>query len=239
MKKQIFVLFVLLCWMSWPMSGLSQDAEPQPEATASEEQEHDSSAPEEASEEKESSKGEASSKKDGEAEKLNINFAGSEDLLLLAGGNEELAGMLAEGRPYAKLDDIMAVEGMTAEIFAEIRDLAEIRKLNLNDATIAELLLLPGIDPPIARAIIEHRPYKTVKRLLIIRGISEKGLQEFQRQIEAKPAHRRTSDNDKGWNIKKHSAPRKIQRPLEKRSNKEDDDFFRTVPDDEETDGAK
>ncbi len=232
MKKQIFIPFILLCLMSWPMVGLSQDVEPQSEAPELIENENDSSASKETSKEEKLSEEEEASEENGEEEKLNINFASIEDLLWLTGGNEELTRRLAEGRPYKTLDDLMTSEGMTEEIFVRIRKTVEIRKLNLNDATVTELMLLPGVDQPIARAIIEHRPYKIVEELLKIRGISEKTLQEFQEQIEAKPA--RKGGDRRGWNIKKRSAPLKSQRPLEKRPAEEEDDFFHDVSDDKE-----
>jgi len=156
-----------------------------------------------------------------DAEKLNINFAMPEDFQLLPEIDEELAIALFEGRPYNELEDMLKVEGMTEELFFGIRDFLEIRKLNLNDATLLELQLLPGIDENIARAIIDNRPYKIVEEVLKIQGIGEKQLEKFIDQIEATPARHR--DSRRGWNMKKRNFPVKIPRPLEKQPSEEPD----------------
>jgi len=200
--------FVVVCLMSWPIAGLAQEAESTPKPLVeSEPQEENASM-----------------------EKLNINFASIEDLLLLTGGGEELAQLLADGRPYAALDDILTIEGIGEETFAEIRDVIEIRKLNLNNATPAELMLLPGIDEALAHAIIEHQPYEIVEKILTIPGISEDSLKEFQAFIKAEPV----PPARRGWNIKRRSVPLNVERPLKKRRTKEDDDFFNAAPNDED-----
>ncbi len=217
--KYIINFLIVACLLSWPILGLGQENESQPpKSTEGTELEDEAALP-------------ADEGSPEDVEKLNLNFASIKDLQWLTDENEELAQALADGRPYAALEEILTVDGMTEDLFIEIHDLIEIRKLNLNDATLAELLLLPGIDEPIARVIIKERPYTMVEELLRIRGISEKRLQEFREQIEAKPARRRA--DLRGWNIKKRRTPLKIERPLEKRPTEETDASVNVEPDDE------
>ena len=50
------------------------------------------------------------------------------------------------------------------------------RKLNLNIATLEELLELPGITDDMAQTIFEHRPYESFLNVMELEGISEEFL---------------------------------------------------------------
>lgn len=45
--------------------------------------------------------------------------------------------------------------------------------VNVNQASVAELMTLPGIGPDIAIEIVKNRPYKSVGSLLRVKGIGE------------------------------------------------------------------
>ena len=83
----------------------------------------------------------------------------------------------------------------------------EIKKLNLNSATIDELKALPGMTPEIAEAIIEGRPYKIVDELLKIKGIGEKELTKLQDFLEAKPPEEENDSEGKGWQTRERNFP--------------------------------
>ncbi len=57
-------------------------------------------------------------------------------------------------------------------------------RININTATIEELVLLPGVGGKIAEKVIAHRKekgfYRDVKELLAIKGIGEKRLKEIE-----------------------------------------------------------
>jgi competence protein ComEA len=61
------------------------------------------------------------------------------------------------------------------------------RRININQATLQELRMLPGIGEAIARRILEYRrknpPFRKIEELLIIRGISRNRLERFRNQI--------------------------------------------------------
>ena len=59
------------------------------------------------------------------------------------------------------------------KVFSDTDD-QETEKTNINTATQAELEILPGIGPELAKKIIENRPYTHKKQLLDINGIGEK-----------------------------------------------------------------
>lgn len=59
--------------------------------------------------------------------------------------------------------------------------------VNLNTATAAELAMLPGVGPVLARRIVRHREksgkFRRVEELLVIRGISPKKLEALRPYI--------------------------------------------------------
>lgn len=59
--------------------------------------------------------------------------------------------------------------------------------LDLNRATLDELIALPGIGPVLARRIIEHREthggFKSVEELLEVRGIGPKRLAQIKERV--------------------------------------------------------
>ena len=52
--------------------------------------------------------------------------------------------------------------------------------VNINSATIEELLTLPGVGPVRANAIIAHRPYATIDELTKVSGITDRQLVELR-----------------------------------------------------------
>jgi competence protein ComEA len=54
------------------------------------------------------------------------------------------------------------------------------RRINVNTATQAELKVLSGVGPVIARRIIEGRPYRSVDGLERVKGIGPKRLEEIR-----------------------------------------------------------
>lgn len=57
-------------------------------------------------------------------------------------------------------------------------------KVNLNTATVSQLVDLPGIGPALAARIVEHRQkngaFKTVEDVMAVRGIGEKNFAKIQ-----------------------------------------------------------
>ncbi|HZM69905.1 MAG TPA: helix-hairpin-helix domain-containing protein [Candidatus Cryosericum sp.] len=60
-------------------------------------------------------------------------------------------------------------------------------KVNINAATVDELVTLPGIGPSYAQRIVEYRekngPFKKVEDLLNVRGIGEKTFERIRDRI--------------------------------------------------------
>ena len=71
----------------------------------------------------------------------------------------------------------------SVKVFSDTDD-QNSKKTNINTATQAELELLPGIGPELAKKIIENRPYTQKKQLLDINGIGEKIMIDIYDYVE-------------------------------------------------------
>jgi competence protein ComEA len=56
-------------------------------------------------------------------------------------------------------------------------------KISVNNATLAELMDLPGVGEVTAKAIIAGRPYAAIEDLLNIEGIGEKTFEQFKNDL--------------------------------------------------------
>jgi competence ComEA-like helix-hairpin-helix protein len=55
--------------------------------------------------------------------------------------------------------------------------------INLNTASVEDLMELPDIGPKLADAIIEGRPYKTVDEVVKVKGIGPKTLEKIRDKV--------------------------------------------------------
>lgn len=112
---------------------------------------------------------------------IDLNSATVDELQALPGIGPAKAKAIIEGRPYKSLKDFETrgiVAASTVEKFrdqvtvakvkpaateADITAAPPVEKIDLNTATVDELQSLPGIGPAKAKAIVEGRPYKSLK----------------------------------------------------------------------------
>ncbi len=59
--------------------------------------------------------------------------------------------------------------------------------ININQATVEDLQILPGIGPVLSRRIFENRPYKTIPELRRVHGIGPKRLERIKNLIYVEP----------------------------------------------------
>jgi DNA uptake protein ComE-like DNA-binding protein len=93
------------------------------------------------------------------------NTASRDELMTVAGVDAALADALVAGRPYADMTAVDAVVG--SRLTAEQKDVLYARvwkPLNLNAATEAEILLIPGVGDQMAHEFEEYRPYDGIAR---------------------------------------------------------------------------
>jgi DNA uptake protein ComE-like DNA-binding protein len=93
------------------------------------------------------------------------NVATKEQLLALPGADAALADAIIKGRPYA---DMVALDKIVGATLSGEKKTALYRKLflpiNLNTATRAEILLVPGVAARMAHEFEEYRPYDGLPR---------------------------------------------------------------------------
>ncbi len=136
-------------------------------------------------------------------EKLNINVAPLEELQALPGMTPEIAQAIIEQRPYQSVEDLSNVKGIDEKVLVQFQNNLEVTKLNLNSATVNELMALPEIDQELAEKIINNREYEIVDELLKISGFSEERLNKIKDLIEATPAEKDGKGKKGGWKTRK------------------------------------
>lgn len=135
--------------------------------------------------------------------KVDLNTADLKTIAALPGISDTLAQRIIDGRPYKKLDDLLAVKGIGQAKIDGLKDLVSFSKvkpvkdetvktdatetaektlINVNKADLKTLITLPGIGEATAQKIIDGRPYKTLDDLGKVKGIGEaklKGIKDL------------------------------------------------------------
>jgi DNA uptake protein ComE-like DNA-binding protein len=98
-----------------------------------------------------------------DAEILNPNLASQAELEALQGIDADIAKVIIAGRPYLSASDLDAaldgslVGGAREALYAKL-----FRPINLNTASEAEILLIPGMNKKMAHEFEEYRPYTSM-----------------------------------------------------------------------------
>ena len=86
-----------------------------------------------------------------------------------------------------QLLSVLALTGVLLTLGASVGSATEDdRRIDINSASVAELVTLPGIGEAKAKAIVEYRaadPFKTVDDLKKVKGIGEKTLDALRPDI--------------------------------------------------------
>ena len=96
---------------------------------------------------------------------IDPNTASATDLATVQGVTPDIASAIVAGRPYT---DMTGVDKVLARALSEQqRDSVYTRvwvPIDLNKATDAEILLIPGIGPRMLREFKEYRPYTSIEQ---------------------------------------------------------------------------
>jgi competence protein ComEA len=133
---------------------------------------------------------------------IDINKASAEDLEKLPMIGPVKAKAIVEYRkehgPFQRLEDILEVSGIGEKTLERIRgyisvsasdvkmksNVEENEKINVNTASVEDLVKLPGIGEIKAKRIVENRPYEKPEDLLRVPGIGVKTLEKIKDMVE-------------------------------------------------------
>ena len=121
---------------------------------------------------------------------INLNSAGNTEMLLVPGVGERIAHEFEEYRPYTaiaqwkremgKYLDDAEVDRMGRYVFVPI---------DLNTATEAEILAIPGVGKRMAHEFEEYRPYSSIEqfRREIGKYVDDREVARLERYVEIRP----------------------------------------------------
>lgn len=119
---------------------------------------------------------------------VNPNDADEAALLAVPGMSEALVAALIEGRPYADMlavDAVLADGGLDEAAREQVYG-ALFLPLDLNNASEAEILLIPGVGERMAYEFDEYRPYDGIERFRreIGKYVDEDEVARLERYVE-------------------------------------------------------
>lgn len=121
---------------------------------------------------------------------INLNSASKAEMLLVPGVGERIAHEFEENRPYTaiaqwkremgKYLDDAEVDRMGRYVFVPI---------DLNTATEAEILAIPGVGKRMAHEFVEYRPYSNIEqfRREIGKYVDDRAVARLERYVEIRP----------------------------------------------------
>lgn len=134
----------------------------------------------------------------GKSALLNPDLATEKELLALPHMNAALVKAIMERRPFLKMADLNAVlaPSLKPEQLAELYGKMFVQ-INLNTASDAEILLIPGAGKRMLREFKEYRPYRTLAqfRKEIGKYVDDKEVARFEQYVFV-PVHLNTASDD-------------------------------------------
>ncbi|HHO54624.1 MAG TPA: helix-hairpin-helix domain-containing protein [Deltaproteobacteria bacterium] len=125
---------------------------------------------------------------------IDINTAGIEALEAIPGLGASTAAAIVEDReirgPFPSLDGLVRVRGVGPSTVAKLAPFVEAPQaepIDLNQAGVEQLQLLPGVGPVIAARIVVDRadrgPFASVEELIRVHGIGEATVERIREQV--------------------------------------------------------
>jgi DNA uptake protein ComE-like DNA-binding protein len=96
---------------------------------------------------------------------VNPNTADKDELQALPNVDDEIAQAIIDGRPYLSAIDLdAALSGVMDDEQRATLYTRLFRTIDLNNASEAEILLIPGMSKKMAHEFLEYRPYKSMEQ---------------------------------------------------------------------------
>jgi DNA uptake protein ComE-like DNA-binding protein len=121
---------------------------------------------------------------------INLNTASKEEIMLIPGMGNRMLGEFLEYRPYKAL----AQFHREIDKYVDDKELARLEQyvfvaIDLNSATDADIMTIPGMGPRMLHEFKEYRPYKSIEqfRREIGKYVSKEEVARFERYVTLSP----------------------------------------------------
>jgi competence protein ComEA len=147
------------------------------------------------------------------ANKLDLNTADVRALEAIPVIGADAARAIVAARPFATIDELDRVQGISAERLEQIRAMVMVstappparnkdstgaaspatstQKPDINSADLATLTAIPSVGPETAKAIVAARPFATLDELNRVKGISAERLEQIRATVTVVPTSAR------------------------------------------------
>ena len=139
-----------------------------------------------------------------DADRVDLNKATETKILGLRGVGKKTAQTIIKHRPYKELIELITKAKLSRQLVIKIKDFVlpklendDALRININTATAAQMLPLPGIGEKNVKNLIKHRPYKILDDLIEVDGFTLGTIKRFKDLVLPKMENENVIDLNK------------------------------------------
>lgn len=139
-----------------------------------------------------------------DSDRIDLNKASETKILTLRGVGKKTVETIIKHRPYKELIELITKAKLSRPLVIRIKDFVlpklendDALRININTATAAQMLPLPGIGEKNVKNLIKHRPYKILDDLMQVDGFTLGTIKRFKDLVLPKMENENVIDLNK------------------------------------------